>query len=103
VDLNTILLLLALVLALPGGLFIGYIMSVPRARWLALLGGIVGDVAIAAAIYAYITLVKPGLDPLSFFLGSFFGCTTGVAIGALLANFVVGLFSRGPDVTSMEY
>jgi len=102
-DLNTILLIVAVVLALPGGLFVAYLLSLPRARFLALIGGIIGDVAVAAGIFAFIQATSPNLDSLSFFVGSFFACSMGVAIGALLADFVVGLGRRGPDVSSLEY
>lgn len=102
-DLNTILLIIAVVLALPGGLFVAYLLSLPRARFLALIGGVIGDVAVAAGIFAFIQATSPNLDPLSFFVGAFFACSMGVAIGALLADFVVGLGRRGPDVSSLEY
>ena len=104
-DLDTsiyILLGIALVLALPGGLFIGYIMSLPRARLLSLLGGIVGDVVIAVAILAYLATAKPSIDGLSFLIGSFFACSMGVAIGALVINFLLGS-GRRRDITSLEY
>jgi hypothetical protein len=103
VDLSTILLLIALVLALPGGLFVAYLLSLPRTRFLALLGGIVGDLVAALAIFTFITATGIRLDALSFFIGSFFACSTGVAIGALLADFLAGLVRRGPDVSSLEY
>ncbi len=102
-DLNTFLLILALVLALPGGLFVAWLLSLPRARFLALLGGILGDLAVALVMYIFIQMTTPSLDPLSYFLGTFFACSTGVAIGALVADFLVGLGRRGPDVSSLEY
>jgi len=102
-DLNTILLIIAVVLALPGGLFVAYLLSLPRARVLALIGGVIGDVAVAMAIFAFIQFTNPSLDALSFFVGAFFACSMGVAIGALLADFIVGLGRRGPDVSSLEY
>jgi hypothetical protein len=105
VDLNTILLIIAMALALPGGLFVAYMLSLPRGRFLALVGGIIGDVVVAAGIFAFAILPSnaPSLDALSFFVGSFFACSTGVAIGALLADFLLGLRRRGPDVSSLEY
>jgi len=104
IDTSTYILLgIAVVLALPGGLFVGYIMSLPRARLLSMLGGIIGDLVVAVGILYFVGVTNPSLDGLSFFLGSFFGCSVGVAIGALLANFLVGAGSRGPDVSSLEY
>ncbi len=100
--LNAILLIIALVLALPGGLFVAWLLSLPRARILALLGGILGDLAVAAGVFAFSQAI-PNIDPLSFFVGAFFACSTGVAIGALVADFLVGLVRRGPDVSSLEY
>jgi hypothetical protein len=101
--LDAILLVVALVLALPGGLFVAWLLSLPRARFLALVGGIVGDLVAAAAIFAFLAAAKPSIDALSYFVGAFFICSTGVAIGALLADFLVGLGRRGPDVSSLEY
>lgn len=103
--LTTVLLIIALILALPGGLFVAWLLSLPRARLLALLGGIVGDLVAAVAIYAFAIAPSngPSLDALSFFVGAFFACSTGVAIGALVADFLVGLVRRGPDVSSLEY
>jgi hypothetical protein len=104
IDVSTLILLgIAVVLALPGGLFVAYLMSLPRARLLSMLGGIIGDGVIALGILYFVVATNPSLDGLSFFLGSFFGCSVGVAIGALLANFVVAQGSRGPDVSSLEY
>jgi hypothetical protein len=80
-----------------------YIMSTTRARLLALLAGLIGALVVAAAIYFYVSATKPSIDGLSFFLGSFFACSIGVFAGALIANFLVGVASRGPDVTSYEY
>lgn len=102
-DFNTILLIIAVILALPGGLFVAWLLSVPRARFLALLGGIVGDVVVALAIYTFIQMANPSLDALSYWVGAFFACSTGVALGALLADWLVGLVRRGPDVSSLEY
>lgn len=102
-DLDTLLLIIALILALPGGLFVAWLLSLPRARVLALIGGVIGDVVVAAALYAFIQMANPNLDALSYFVGAFFACSTGVALGALLADWLVGLVRRGPDVSSLEY
>src|SRR5260221_2844427 len=97
-DLNTILLIIAVVLALPGGLFVAYLLSLPRARFLALVGGVIGDVAIAAGLFAFIQFTSPNLDALSFFVGAFFASSLVGAIGAPLADFIVGLGRCGTDV-----
>ena len=99
-DTNLILVIIAAVLALSSGLFVNYIMSEVRARMLSLLGGIIGDVAVAAVIYLFVTISKMSVDGLSYFLGAFFGCSIGVFSGALVANFLVNLSSRGPAATS---
>jgi NADH:ubiquinone oxidoreductase subunit 4 (subunit M) len=100
VDSNLILVIIAAVLALPSGLFVDYIMSEARARMLSLLGGIIGDVVVAAVIYLFVTISKMSVDALSYFIGAFFGCSIGVFCGALVANFLVNLSSRGPAATS---
>ncbi len=102
-DFNTILLIIAVILALPGGLFVAWLLSIPKARILALLGGIVGGVLVAVAIYIFLQMENPSLDALSFWVGAFFACSTGVALGALLTDFLVGLVRRRPDVGSFEY
>jgi hypothetical protein len=102
-DTNLILLIIAAVLSLPGGLFMASIMSEARARLLALFGGVVGAAAVAAAIYLYLQRAHPSIDGLSYTLGAFFACSMGVFAGALLANFLVGLTRRGPDLSSQEF
>lgn len=99
---NLILLIIAAVLSLPGGLFISFLMSEPRAKLLSLFGAIVGAAVIAAGIFYYITASNPSLDGLSFALGTFFGCSVGAFTGALLVNFLVGLAGR-PQETSSEF
>lgn len=102
-DTNLILLIVAAVLALPGGLFVAAVITQPRGRALSLLGGVVGDVAVAAGIYAYVQATKLGIDGLSYTLGSFFACSIGVFAGALVVNFALGLGRRTPEVPSGEY
>lgn len=99
-DTNLILLIIAAVLALPGGLFASFIMSLPRARALALLGGIIGDVVVAFGIYFFVNNNVASIDGLSYFLGSLFGCSLGVFMGALVVNFLMNLGDRGPVATS---
>ncbi len=98
-----VLLIIAAVFALPGGLFVASIMTGPRARLLAIPGGIVGDIVVAAAIYFYVQQAHPSIDGLSFTLGAFFACSMGVFGAALLVNFLVGLTRRGPDINSAEF
>ncbi len=101
---EVILLIIGGVLALPVGLFAAYLLSLPRARVLAIAGGLIGDVLVAAGIFYYIRTAHIGIDALSYFLGVLLGCSVGVLLGALVANFVVGIGSRGgSDVSSAEY
>lgn len=102
-DTNLILLIIAAVFALPGGLFVAAIMTGPRARLLAIPGGIIGDLVVAAAIYLYVQRAHPSIDGLSYTLGAFFACSMGVFGAALLVNFLVGLTRRSPDLTSAEF
>jgi len=100
---NTILGIIALVLSLPGSLFIDYKVSARRARFLSLLLGLVGSLAVAGAIYLYIHNVSISIDGLSFFLGTFFACSVGSFTGALLANFAMSAGDRTSDIPSTEY
>ena len=102
-DINSILLIVALVLSLPGSLFIGYRLSARRARFASLVMSLIFAVATAGCIYLYIQNTTVSIDGLSFFLGSFFGCSVGAFLGALLANFAFGTGGRSSDVTSAEY
>ena len=102
-DTFTILLIIALVLSLPGSLFIGYRLSTRRAKIASLFAGLIGEVAIAVAIYFFIHNNSISLDGLSFFLGSFFACSVGGFTGALLANFAIGTGGRATDLPSSEY
>lgn len=97
---NLILLIVVAVLSLPGGMAIAFLMSEPRAKWLSLLGAIIGAAAIGAAIYYYLTTARPSIDLLSYALGSFFACSMGAFAGALLVNFLVGLSARPQESTS---
>jgi hypothetical protein len=103
VDTNTILLIVALVLSLPGSLFIDFRLSIRRARIASIFAGVVGSIVTAAAIYLYITNTSVSIDGLSFFLGAFFGCSVGSFIGALLANFAVGTGEQSSDQYSSDY
>ncbi|MBF6592180.1 MAG: hypothetical protein IVW57_16845 [Ktedonobacterales bacterium] len=101
-NLEIFLLILAAALALPGGLFIAYLVSEPRARWASLLGGIIGDGLTGLGIYYYVRAGGISIDALSYWFGAFFGCSVGVLIGALVVNFVVGSGSRSRDISSIE-
>lgn len=102
-NINTILNILALVLSLPGSLFIGYRLSGQRARFAAVILSLIGAVAVAAAIYLYIQNTSISIDGLSFFLGTFFACSVGAFLGALMANFAIGASGQTTDLTSSEY
>lgn len=94
VDTNLIILIIAAVFALPGGLFVSFLVSEPRARILSLLGGVIFDVLVAGGIYLYVKQSKMSVDGLSYGLGAFFACSIAVLIGALVANFLTGLASQ---------
>ncbi len=100
--LEQILLIVAVVLSLPGGLFVAFLISEPRARWASILGGIIGAVVTAIAIYFFVVMAKVGIDALSYAFGVFFAASIGVALGALIMNFLVGLVARGSD-SAIEY
>jgi hypothetical protein len=102
-DTFTILGIIALVLSLPGSLFIAYKVSARRARFLSLLLGLIGALVVAGAIYLYINSVTISLDGISFFLGTFFACSVGAFTGALLANFAMSAGERTGDLPSTEY
>lgn len=100
--LEQILLIVAVVLSLPGGLFVAFLISEPRARWASILGGIIGAVVTAIAVYFFVVMAKVGIDALSYAFGVFFAASIGVALGALIMNFLVGLVARGSD-SAIEY
>ncbi len=93
---ETVLLVTAAVAALPGGLVAAYLVSVPHERWLSWIGGIVGSALVAAGIHYYMQISHPRIDPVSFWVGTFFACSVGIFAGALVADFLVGL---GDDET----
>ena len=102
-NLNLVLLIIATVLSLPGGLFMAFFMSEPRAKALSLLGGIIGAFVVAAGIYFFVTQDKVSIDGLSYGLGAFFAASMGVFAGALLVNFLVGVASRGSDLSPQDH
>jgi len=99
--LTIIVLIVGAVLALPGGLFAASLMSQPRTRWLGLIGGVIGAVITAFALYYFIHAAGVTIDAVSWFFGSFLACSMGVAIGALLVGFFTGS-GRGSDVRTQE-
>lgn len=97
VSTEVILLIIGVVLSLPGGLFVAGLSSMARAKWAALLGGIIGAVVVSLGILYFVKVLPVSIDPLSYFFGIFFASSVGVFLGALLVNFLVGLVSRGRD------
>jgi phosphate/sulfate permease len=103
VNTELILLILGAVLALPGGLFVAYLISEPRARWASLLGGIIGAGVVSLGMYYFVQTSGVGIDGLSYFLGIFFAGSIGVMLGALVVNFLVGLGAHDRDLTPVEF
>lgn len=95
--------ILAAILALPPSLFVASLLSLARARWLAIPAGIIGDVVTAVAGYVFVIVTGILLDGLDYFLGMLFACSAGVLAGALIANFLVSLGSRHPEVGGAEF
>jgi len=103
VDTFTILLIIALVLSLPGSLFIGYRLSTRRAKMASVIAGVIGTVAVAVAIYYFVNNNSISLDGLSYFLGAFFACSVGSFTGTLLANFAIGTGDRTGGLSPSEF
>ncbi|HZC06998.1 MAG TPA: hypothetical protein VE338_15290 [Ktedonobacterales bacterium] len=100
-SLSTTLLIIGAVLSLPGGLFAAALMSQPRARWLGLVGGVLGAALTAIALEYFTHAAGVTIDAVSWFLGVFLACSMGVAIGALLVGFFTGA-SRSSDTNALE-
>ena len=100
---EVILLIIAVVLALPGGLFVAGLSSMARAKWAALFGGLIGGVVVALAILFFVNTANVSIEGLSYFYGVFFAASIGVFIGALVVNFLVGLVSRPSRDTLAEH
>ena len=100
---EVILSIIAVILALPSGLFVAGLTSMARAKWAALLGGLIGGVVVALAILFWINAANVGIDGLSYFYGVFFGASIGVLLGALVVNFLVGLVSRSSGDSAIEH
>ncbi len=93
-SLDTIILIIAAVLSLPGGLFAVSLMSQPRTRWRSLIAGIIGAVLTALAVKYFIHVTDVTTEAVSWFLGSFLACSMGVAVAALLVNWFANLDRR---------
>ena len=94
VSTEVILLIIGVVLSLPGGLFVAGLSSMARAKWAALLGGVIGAVVVALAILYFVNTARVSIEGLSYLYGVFFASSVGVFLGALIVNFLVGLVSR---------
>lgn len=101
--LTIFLLIVAAVFSLPIGLFSAYLLSTPRARALAILGGLIGDAVVAGGIFYYISAAHIWVDALSYWFGALFACSVGVMAGALVTNFLVSISSRPTTTSSNEY
>lgn len=99
---EVILSIIAVVLSLPGGLFVAGFTSMARAKWAALFGGIIGGVVVTLAILVWVNSANIGIDGLSYFYGVFFASSVGVFTGALVVNFLVGLVTRGSSDSAIE-
>jgi hypothetical protein len=99
--LSTILLIIAAILSLPGGLFVAWLISRPGIRFLGLLGGLIGAALTAFGLWFFVTQGDILIDAVSWFLGAFLACSMGVATGALLMGFLFG-GGRGSDMSAQE-
>ncbi len=100
---EVILSIIAVILSLPGGLFVAGLSSMARAKWAALFGGIIGGVLVTLAILFWVNAANIGIDGLSYFYGAFFASSVGVLLGALVVNFLVGLVSRRSTESAIEH
>ncbi len=91
---NVIVLIIAAVLALPGGLFVAALISQPSARKFAMLGGVIGLLLTIAGLEYFVNAANVTIDAVSWFFGAFLACSMGVAVGALVVDF---LTERGRD------
>jgi phosphate/sulfate permease len=97
------LIIIAAVLSLPAGLLVAFQISLPRSRFLGMVGGVVGAAVVAFAIYWVVERTGISLDALTYFLGGFFACSIGVIIGAVLANFALDVLTGAGDASSQEF
>ncbi|HEX8995329.1 MAG TPA: hypothetical protein VF812_04820 [Ktedonobacterales bacterium] len=99
-SLDTVILIIAAVISLPGGLFVAFLVSQPRTRWLGLVGGVLGAAITAVALEYFVHAASVAIDAVSWFFGAFLACSMGVATGALLVGFFAG--SGRSDTNSAE-
>ncbi len=100
-SLSTILLIIAALLSLPGGLFVARLISPPRTRWLGLVGGLLGAALTAVGLQYFVLASRVSIEAVSWFIGAFLACSMGVATGALLMNFFTSA-GRNTDLTASE-
>ena len=96
------LMIIAAILSLPMGLLIAFQVSLPRSRFLAMVGGVIGAAVVGFAIYWAVEATNISLDALTYFLGCLFACSTGVIIGAVLTNFLLDVITGSSDASSQE-
>lgn len=97
------LIIIAAILSLPTGLLVAFQVSLPRSRFLGVLGGVVGAAVVAFVIYYAVEATGITIDALTYFLGGFFACSIGVIIGAVLANFAFDVLTGASDTSSQEF
>lgn len=98
---NVIVLIVAAVLALPGGLFVAALISQPSARKYAMLGGVIGLLLTIAGLEYFVNAANVTIDAVSWFFGAFMACSMGVAVGALVVDFLTDT-GRDTDVPISE-
>jgi apolipoprotein N-acyltransferase len=96
------LMIIAAVLSLPAGLLVAFQVSLPRSRFLAMIGGVIGAAVVGFAIYWAVEATGISLDAVTYFLGCLFACSAGVIIGAVLANFLLDVITGASDASSQE-
>lgn len=101
-SLSMTLLIIAAVVSLPGGLFMAFLVSRPGVRFAGILGGIIGAALTALGLWYYVAQTHTTIEAISWVFGAFLACSMGVAIGALVMNFLFG-GGRGSNVSSQEY
>lgn len=99
--LNIILLVVAALIALPIGLFVAALISQPDTRRYGLLGGVIALVLTVIVLEYFVHASNVMIDAVSWFLGTLMACVMGVAVGALVVDFLVN-FRRNTDVPISE-
>jgi hypothetical protein len=83
-----ILLIIAAVFSLPGGLFMAFLVSRPGIRFAGLLGGLIGAALTAVGLWYFVMKTHTTIEAVSWVIGAFLACSMGVAIGALVVSFL---------------